>query len=342
MAPFTVLFPAPSLMSAKRAVIAAGLAIAAFVVQPQSLRAAEMSDVFPNAAIELRTTVEASGDMVTLGDLFQGQVKKPSTPVLHAPEPARTAVLDANWLYRVARAYDLDWRPANRLVRVVVSRPGRSLDAEALTTLVEDTLASLGAPEHSRIVLSGGIPTVTIPMDVEPDLKVTDRRYDPSTKRFAVNLLVSTGDGNPRTLRLTGRVDPTRLLPVLVRRLGKDDVIRATDLRMKSVRAQGLPRDAIIEPEDLIGKAARRDLTDGVALRRLDVKKALMVRKDSLVTIQLNIPGLQLTAQGKAMEGGAEGEAIRVMNADSKQIVLATIVGQGQVIVSPSRMAAVR
>jgi flagella basal body P-ring formation protein FlgA len=45
-------------------------------------------------------------------------------------------------------------------------------------------------------------------------------------------------------------------------------------------------------------------------------------------------PGLTLSATGRAIEAGGEGEVIQVMNVQSRKTVPATIVGHNQVQVS--------
>ena len=58
-----------------------------------------------------------------------------------------------------------------------------------------------------------------------------------------------------------------------------------------------------------------------------------MVAKGSLVTIFLQAPKMVLTAQGKALENGSDGDVIRISNTQSKNIVEAEIIGHGKVAV---------
>jgi flagella basal body P-ring formation protein FlgA len=52
----------------------------------------------------------------------------------------------------------------------------------------------------------------------------------------------------------------------------------------------------------------------------------------------LDSPGIVLTAQGKAMDSGAVGERIRVMNPVSRAVIEADVIGADRVRVSPGAL----
>ena len=60
-----------------------------------------------------------------------------------------------------------------------------------------------------------------------------------------------------------------------------------------------------------------------------------MVAKGATVLMVLDSPGIALTAQGQAMETGAIGERIRVMNPTSRAVVEAEVIGADRVRVAP-------
>ena len=72
--------------------------------------------------IVLKESVRVESDVVHIGDLFLHTGKKGTIAVAYAPSPGKKATFDANWLYRIAKAYQLDWRPMNRHHRVIVER----------------------------------------------------------------------------------------------------------------------------------------------------------------------------------------------------------------------------
>ena len=63
--------------------------------------------------------------------------------------------------------------------------------------------------------------------------------------------------------------------------------------------------------------------------------KPELVQRNETVTLIYEVPGIALTVRGKALEGGAEGDTISVLNEQSKRTV------QG-VVAAPGRMSSPR
>ena len=70
----------------------------------------------------LKETVTVNSRRVYIGDLFRNAGNKADIAIAYAPRPGQRAIFDARWLYRVARAYNLDWRPLGNQDQVVVER----------------------------------------------------------------------------------------------------------------------------------------------------------------------------------------------------------------------------
>src|SRR5438270_12377893 len=79
---------------------------------------------------------------------------------------------------------------------------------------------------------------------------------------------------------------------------------------------------------------ARRQLRSGQAVRVTDLAKPDLVVRDQNVTLIYESGGLYLTIRGKALEGGTEGDAVNVLNLQSKRTVSGIVVGRGQVSVA--------
>ena len=85
----------------------------------------------------------------------------------------------------------------------------------------------------------------------------------------------------------------------------------------------------------------RRQLRAGQAIRTADLAKPDLVQRDQNVTLIYEAAGLYLTVRGKALENGTEGDAVNVMNLQSKRTVSGIVIGRGQVAITgvPSRPA---
>ena len=106
--------------------------------------------------------------------------------------------------------------------------------------------------------------------------------------------------------------------------------------------APGRERDWAGEVDAVLGgveEALRRHVTDTDApegmFTKVDLTRPALVRKGATVLMLLDSPGIALTAQGQALEPGAIGERIRVLNPTSRAVVEAEVIGSGRVRVTP-------
>ena len=58
------------------------------------------------------------------------------------------------------------------------------------------------------------------------------------------------------------------------------------------------------------------------------------MQRDQNVTLIYEAAGLYLTMRGKALDNGTEGDAVSVMNLQSKRTVSGTVIGRGQVAIT--------
>ncbi|MFZ5608526.1 MAG: flagellar basal body P-ring formation chaperone FlgA [Pseudomonadota bacterium] len=123
-------------------------------------------------------------------------------------------------------------------------------------------------------------------------------------------------------------------VPVLRQDFATGEVIAEQDLRWISI-SDGQARGNIVRDKAaLVDMAARRRLKAGLPLRHSDVEVPAMIRKNALVTMVLRFGALMLTAQGRAQENGAQGETIRLLNVDTRQVVEGRIEGPNLVLVA--------
>ncbi|PWR19795.1 flagellar basal body P-ring formation chaperone FlgA [Zavarzinia compransoris] len=137
-------------------------------------------------------------------------------------------------------------------------------------------------------------------------------------------------------LAIPVKAEEATTIPVLLRDLGPGEVIGPDDLTEVTVTGR-IAGNVFTEMDEMIGLAARKTLRAGRAVARSEVRQPLLVTKGSLVTIRVSMPGIELATTAKAMEQGALGEVIKVMNLASLRIVQAVITGPGmaEVPVSP-------
>jgi flagella basal body P-ring formation protein FlgA len=129
-------------------------------------------------------------------------------------------------------------------------------------------------------------------------------------------------------------------VPVLRRRGVPGEVITQADIDWLRVGARRLPGNVVVDSASLIGKSPRRAIRPGQPVRATDLREPVLVPKNSLIVLRLETDRMVLTAQGRALEDGASGQVIRVMNTKSNAIINGVVAESGTVRVLQTATAA--
>ena len=317
-----------------------GLALAAPARAGSALEAASMAA--PVAApVVLKSTVLLDDAVLRLGDLFDGLGANAGTAVARAPAPGRSVELNARWLSALAQGYGIPWRPDSGLARVVVSRASRTIDATRIEDALRAALATRGADGNLTILLDNPAQRLHLPTEAAPGLAVAGLAYDPASGRFRAHL-VAPAEGPP-VVRSTVTGQAVRMIrvPVLARQIAPGAVIGRGDLDWLDLRADRLPGNILVDPSGLLGKSPRRAIRPGKPVRTSDLREPVLVPRNSLVVLRLELNRMVLTVQGRALEDGAAGDVIRIRNTKSNTVVSGVVAETGTVRVQPAMLSAV-
>lgn len=274
--------------------------------------------------------------VVKLDDLFEGLGPLGATPLGPAPAPGQRLVVEAPQLAAIARRHGLEWRPSGGADRVVLDRPGRALTREEVLDALRDTLRAQGVEEDADLELQAFIAPL-VPPAAFPQIMVEQAAYDATTQRFAAGLAITADGMATQRIRLAGRAVVTLPVVLAVRRLGVGDVVRAQDIRLARIPASRLRAGAAERLDQALDQALRRPVSAGQPLMMANLSQPLVVERGSTVTMQYEIPGLSVTALGRAMEGAARDAILPVMNLGSRVVVEARAIGPGRVRVEARR-----
>lgn len=155
--------------------------------------------------------------------------------------------------------------------------------------------------------------------------------FDDRSGRFTGTLAAT---GAPETVRISGRASPVEAMPVLKSRVAPGETIGADAVEWRQVPAGRYTSAYIDRIDDLIGQTPKRTLNIGQPIRSADIGRVEQVSKNALITMVAQVPGLTITTTGRALEGGAIGDVVQVMNLQSKKVIQATITGSNQVQVT--------
>ena len=284
----------------------------------------------------LRPFAVVDDSVVRLGDLFEGAGPRATAALGPAPAPGARQVVEAAQLLGIARAHGIVWRPMSANERVVIERPGRAVSAAEVVALLRTALRHGGLEEESDLELAGFTPPM-VPQAAFAQLAVEGAALDLTAGRFGATLVVGAEGMPTHRLRVAGRVVATVPMLVAARRMAVGEVVGANDVRMVRVPASRLRPGAAQRAEQVVGQAMRRPAGAEQPLLLADVSAPLAVERGAVVTMIYEVPGMQLTAQGRAMEGAARGAPVPVMNLASRTVVEAVVIAPGRVRVGGGR-----
>lgn len=289
-----------------------------------------------DTVVALHGDSELRGQTVRLSDLFSGVPAVIDRDIAQAPPPGKSAVYDAHVLEQLAEKYRLSWHAEGPLDHVTVSVAATRIMPEDVNKAVIAQLEKKGVRGEIEAALDQHMGEIDLPADQSPNFTLTNFDYDPVSKRFHGDLNAGQGRAAIAT-PLTGRVIVHRHVPVLVHHLDGGTVIAMTDIDWISVTDDRITANTITSADQLIGREVRHALNDGDILHTNDIIPARLVTRGALVTLKIETPYMQLTAQGRALMDGAEGETVRVNNTQSNRMVEGVVTGPGEVSVRPAR-----
>ena len=283
--------------------------------------------------VTLLNNIEVDQNLVKIGDLFTNTGDKAEIEVAYAPEPGKRTVFNARWLFQVARKHKLSWRPLSKRIKAVITRKSDVIERQEIKEILLFALIEKGVSPQSDLVLSNQIRQLHIPSGTQDNINIQEIHYNNRSQRFSGAIAIPTSNGANKLIRIRGRLFLTREVPVLNRRLLPGEVIKSKDIKWIKVRASRLQSNIILSELDLIGRTPRRGIRSGHPIQTSAVQRPILVAKRSLVTIVLRTPNMFLTATGKALENGADGDVIKISNSQSKTVIEAEVVAAGRVSV---------
>ncbi|MEL6316930.1 MAG: flagellar basal body P-ring formation chaperone FlgA [Pseudomonadota bacterium] len=106
------------------------------------------------------------------------------------------------------------------------------------------------------------------------------------------------------------------------------------EARHLTILPAAAPPGVLEELEEAIGQEARVSLFQGRPIREGDLAPPRLVKRNDLVTINFVRGGLRLRTEGRALDDGAFGDRVRVMNIDSRLTVYGRVAGPMKVDVN--------
>lgn len=278
-------------------------------------------------AATLKSEAVIQGSVVNLSDLFHDIPVKQDAVVGNAPSPGQSVILNAKTLQRMADIYNVKWHAESPSEQILVRSLVQKIGSDEIMAVIKKDLEARGVTGKFTVSLNNIAPTITLPGNVETTVEIAQMNYTPGRDVFTTVLAAPSVSNPIKTISISGIIEKTTQIPVLKSSISAGDIISSSDIEWIDVASRHMVNDTIIDTDKLIGKTPVRMVEQGVPVRVRDVTPPQLIARGDDVILQFNQGGLQLTVKGKAMQNGAEGEFIRVMNLSSNQSLRGEVTG---------------
>ncbi|MBH5401909.1 flagellar basal body P-ring formation protein FlgA [Bradyrhizobium sp. CNPSo 4010] len=295
------------------------------------------------AAPTLRASVTVTSDVVRIGDLIDNAGSAAPIPVYRSPDLGTTGTLTVGQVLSVLRAKQVIGVMTGDIKEVQVTRLARTLASKDIENAVAAALErrfGLGEAANITITFDRSVAEMRLEASNSGALQPVATRYDARSGRFDIAFeIANDGNAAPTKLRFTGTAIETVEVAVLTRDIDRAELLKSSDLsleRRPKAEVAGEPASR----DRSIGMQLRRGMRAGTPIRAADLVRPDFVVRDQAVTIIYQVPGLYLTTRGKAIESGAEGDTVSVLNLQSKRTLTGIVTGRGQVTVQGASQSA--
>ena len=282
-------------------------------------------------AVELKRSALIEGPTITLGDIFYDLPENAEKVLGPAPRPGNDMVLNARTLMRIAVALNLNWRPTSNSEHIVLQRSATLISKDEIEKRLISDIREQGYLGEFELEFPAQTAEIILPANQPANFEISDLDIDSKNDRFNAIVHAPSKKSPMQTMRISGAMYPVVKVPVLKSTMRNGTIIRDNDLDYITIRAKELNHDAILKANNLIGMTPRRMAFNGKPLTDTDIEAPKIVERGQSITMTFSNGMIELTAMGKALESGAKGDVIRVVNTNSSKNLQAIVSGEQQV-----------
>lgn len=291
---------------------------------------------FSASPIGLKQDVVVNDSTLKLGDLFTGLTRDNDRVLGAAPAPGQSMTLNARTLMRIAIAMNLSWRPQSNTEQVIVKREATTVNKDYISDQIKTALLNKGVTGNYSLNTES-LKDIILPADAAPTAEVTEITFQPENNWFEATIVAPSKTEPLSTARISGKIQRVTSVPVLRGALSAGTIIGERDIDYIEMNDNALHANLIVDPAKLIGTTPRRMITPGQPIKLTDIEQPRVVSRGGLITMVFKSGTLTLTAEGKALEDGAAGDTIRVVNTSSNKTLQGLVTGSNEVTLLSER-----
>ena len=311
------------------------LVTALLIAAPSVALGQEREDAITAPVLRAQVTVES--DIVRIGDMVENAGTAAQIAIYRSPDLGTTGVLPTAQVISALQAHQVIGVDTRDIKSVSITRLARILEAKEIESQVAHALehrSGLGEAANLSLTFDRDLQDARLDAWNNGSLQPVSVRYEPRSGRFDVSLEVANDTNNSRTkLRFTGIAIEIVDAAVLTRNVDRGDVLKASDVVTERRPKAEVGNDAATRGH-AVGMQMRKQLRAGQPLKSADLGKPDLVQRDDNVTLIYEAAGIYMTARGKAIDSGTEGDTVTVLNLQSKRTITGTVVGRDQVAIA--------
>jgi flagella basal body P-ring formation protein FlgA len=288
------------------------------------------------AAPVLRASVTVTSDVVRIGDVIDHAGVAAQIAIYRAPDLGTTGTLPTAQVLTALRAHDVIGVETKDIKQISVTRLARTVEAKQVEQDIAHALehrGGLGDAANLTLTFDRDLQDVQLEASSSGAMQPVATHYEPRSGRFDVTFEVADDSGIAATrLRFTGTAIETVEAAILTRNVERSDVLKSSDVVIERRPKADVGGDAAGRNHS-IGMQMRHPMRSGQALRVADLVKPDLVQRDQEVTVIYQSAGLYLTTRGKALDSGAEGDVVSVLNSQTKRTLSGTVSARAQVTI---------
>lgn len=282
-------------------------------------------------AVGLKEHSVLTGDTITLGDIFYDLPRDEDRVLGSAPRPGKDMVINAKTLLRIAIALDLPWRPSSASDNVTLRREATIIEYDQIKEALYTALYDDNVYGDYEISIPAQYHKIILPHDQPASMEITSFTTDTNNKTFEATIAAPSAENPIQHFKIKGHMNAVITVPVLAENLQSGHIITQKDIKHIKIKEREFTRDTIADASILIGMTARRVILAGRPIKTSEMIAPKLIERGEIVTLTLNVGTMALTTQAKALQNGAKGDIIRVVNTASNKTLQAIITGTNQV-----------
>ncbi len=111
----------------------------------------------------------------------------------------------------------------------------------------------------------------------------------------------------------------------------KGHVVDQSDLYIARMNIRKMPKSAMKNPDEIIGKSLRRSVVANIPLVEGMIEHSQVVKRGKRIVIVINHNGLNITAAGKTKEKGYVGKVVKAVNISSRKVITGILIDENTV-----------